>query len=235
MNIKSRFIISLVTVLALTTAAKAADAPVVMELFTSQSCSSCPPANAELKKLVESDPSLIALSFHVNYWDYLSWKDTYSSQSYSDRQSGYTEMRGGSGDFTPELVVDGAASMNGADAGRVKEAIEAAKKTLPQFSVAITPKNGQLQVSLQPKAVSHTAFEVWEVYYDHDSIVHIKAGENGGRTLETINNVTSIKKLEGLSATSPVMIEPPKDYAVAILVQAAGQGKILGAASYIKR
>ena len=103
--------------------AQAAERPVVVELFTSQGCSSCPPANAFLNELSKQPSDVLALAFHVTYWDYLGWKDPFSLQLATDRQAQYGR-RFGDGSYTPEIVVDGAAGLVGSERDEVNSAIE---------------------------------------------------------------------------------------------------------------
>src|SRR5580698_4408400 len=107
-------------------AALAAERPVVVELFTSQGCSSCPPANAFLNELSKQPSDVLALAFHVTYWDYLGWKDPFSLTLATDRQAQYGR-RFGDGSYTPEIVVDGAAGMVGSDRGEVNKTIAKAR------------------------------------------------------------------------------------------------------------
>src|ERR1700685_3532575 len=124
----SRFIVSLGLIAGLSpVAALAAERPVVVELFTSQGCSSCPPANAYLNEMVKQRRDVLALAFHVTYWDRLGWKDPFSIEAAPDRQSVYGR-RFGDGSYTPEMVVDGAASAVGSDRAQVGSAIENAKR-----------------------------------------------------------------------------------------------------------
>src|ERR1700760_1186648 len=111
-------------------AAAAADRPVVVELYTSQGCSSCPPANAYLNELSKDRRDVLPLAFHVTYWDRLGWKDPYSLQAATDRQDQYGH-RFGDGSYTPEIVVDGAIGLVGSQRRDVGSAIEKAKQESP--------------------------------------------------------------------------------------------------------
>src|ERR1700761_5380354 len=133
-------------------AAVAADRPVVVELFTSQGCSSCPPANAYLNDLVRDRSDVLALAFHVTYWDRLGWKDPFSIEAATDRQSVYGR-RFGDGSYTPEMVVDGAASAVGSDRNQVGSAIENAKRNGRTAAAVNVSKNGE-QVSIEVGAGS---------------------------------------------------------------------------------
>src|SRR5579863_5629157 len=125
----SRLILSLGLIAGLSPAlANAAERPVVVELFTSQGCSSCPPANAYLNEMSRGRRDVLALAFHVTYWDRLGWKDPFSLESATQRQDVYGH-RFGDGSYTPEIVVDGAASMVGSARGEVGRAIENAKRS----------------------------------------------------------------------------------------------------------
>src|SRR5277367_5346912 len=121
------------------TAHAASEMPVVLELFTSQGCSSCPPADALLKRLSAENNRLLSLSFHVDYWNYLGWKDPYSSPASTDRQRGYASALDGQV-YTPELVVNGATAVVGSDEHRVRDAIKSAQRTISPVQVVITTK-----------------------------------------------------------------------------------------------
>lgn len=214
--------------------------PVTLELFTSQSCSSCPPADALLRQLSASDPDLLPLSFHVHYWDNLGWKDTYSSSIYTGRQNAYAQALGQSGVFTPQLIVNGTTSVVGSNETDVRQAIAAAKQASLPVSVSLAPDNTghQLVVTIAGNSSSTAAIQadIWKVRFNRYAKTSVAAGENGGRTLESINNVTSITSLgtwqSGVSKT--FSFDAPSDEGTTILVQAQGQGPILGAASYIQ-
>jgi hypothetical protein len=126
----------------------AAERPVVVELYTSQGCSSCPPANAYLNELSKDRRDVLPLAFHVTYWDRLGWKDPYSLQAATDRQDQYGH-RFGDGSYTPEIVVDGAAGLVGSHRSDVGSAIEKAKqesRTAASVSVTKTGEDVSIQV-----------------------------------------------------------------------------------------
>src|SRR5579864_9435538 len=123
-------------------AAIAAGRPVVVELFTSQGCSSCPPANAYLNELSKGRRDVLALAFHVTYWDRLGWKDPFSLAAATDRQAVYGR-RFGDGSYTPEIVVDGAASAVGSDRSQVGSAIESAKRNGQTACAISLAKSGE--------------------------------------------------------------------------------------------
>src|SRR5277367_2482465 len=148
------------------TAHAASEMPVVLELFTSQGCSSCPPADALLKRLSAENSQLLPLSFHVDYWNYLGWKDPYSSQANTDRQRGYASTLDGQV-YTPELVVNGATGVVGSDEGRVRNAIKVAQRMISFVKVVITakPDTSALDVAVSGAGTrdQKVVADIWEV------------------------------------------------------------------------
>src|SRR6202045_896055 len=148
----SRLVMSLGLIAGLSPVASlAAERPVVVELFTSQGCSSCPPANAYLNELSKGRRDVLALAFHVTYWDRLGWKDPFSMEAATQRQD-RVGHRFGDGSYTPEMVVDGAAGMVGSDRGDVGSAIENAKRNSRTAAAVSVTRNGDkngAQVSIQ--------------------------------------------------------------------------------------
>lgn len=222
--------------------ALAADAahPVVLELFTSQSCSSCPPADALLKELSASDPTLLPLSFHVDYWDYLSWKDVHSSPEYTARQRAYSRAMQANNVFTPQLIVGGTTSMVGSSSREARRAIEAAKSTPAPIGVTVSAgANGALMANLTVERTNGlpAEAEIFQVEFNRYSKTQVAAGENGGRTLESINNVSRIRSL-GVWKTAEgkrlIALQPATSEGVAILVQTPGLGPLLGAGALLR-
>jgi hypothetical protein len=201
----------------------------VVELFQSQGCSSCPPANANVIAL--SDRSdLLTLSFGVTYWDQLGWKDTFASQRYTDRQWDYARAFKRSEVFTPEVVVNGRADVVGQDRQELEDLIrrELASANAPAISVA----NGQVQIGASSGHVS-TA-DVWLVRYDPNiEEVPISRGENEGRTLPHKNVVKELVKLgswSGKAETIQIPQSTRSELRDAVLVQEGPGGVILAAA-----
>ncbi len=207
-------------------AAAAADRPVVVELFTSQGCSSCPPANAYLNELSQERPDLLPLAFHVTYWDRLGWKDPFSLREATARQARYGR-RFGDGSYTPEIVVDGAVGLVGSHRTAVGNAIETAKResrTAANVSVRTVPEG--ISIDIGPGTGSGT---VLLVGFDHGHVTAIGRGENGGRTLEEANVVRSVRPV-GRWTGKPVTIDAPfpEGQDVAVLLEFA-DGLIVGA------
>ena len=223
----SRFVMSVGLIAGLSpVATMAAERPVVVELFTSQGCSSCPPANAYLNELSRDRRDVLALAFHVTYWDRLGWKDPFSLPAATQRQDQYGH-RFGDGSYTPEMVVDGAAGMVGSDRGDVGSAIENAKRNSRTAAAVSVTKNGE-QVSIEVGSGSGNA-KVLLIGFDHEHTTPIGRGENSGRTLTEANVVRSIRPVGQWSGTSLRISEPfPEGQDVAVVLEAP-DGQIIGA------
>lgn len=197
----SRLLVSLGFV-ALLSPAVAAERPVVVELFTSQGCSSCPPADAYLIELSKGRRDVLPLAFHVTYWDQLGWKDPFSLPSATERQSQYGR-RFGDGSYTPQIVVDGAAGMVGSHRSAVASAIERAKRESVTAAAVSVTRNGKL-VSIEVGSGSGNG-RVLLIGFDREHTTPIGRGENGGRTLTEANIVRSIRPV-GQWSGSPLKI-----------------------------
>ncbi|HET7492555.1 MAG TPA: DUF1223 domain-containing protein [Bradyrhizobium sp.] len=223
----SRLIASFALIAALSPAAGlAAERPVVVELFTSQGCSSCPPANAYLNELSKQRRDVLALAFHVTYWDRLGWRDPFSLEAATRRQAVYGR-RFGDGSYTPEMVVDGAASMVGSARGQVGAAIENARRNGRSSAAVNLTRNGE-QVSIEVGAGSGSG-NILLVGFDHEHTTAIARGENSGRTLVEANVVRSMRSVGQWSGSALRISERfPEGQDVAVLVEAP-DGRIIGA------
>jgi hypothetical protein len=208
-------------------AASAADRPVVVELFTSQGCSSCPPANAYLNELARDRSDLLALAFHVTYWDRLGWKDPFSMQAATERQDRYGH-KFGDGSYTPEIVIDGASSHVGSRRDEVGPAIDAAKRQgRTATNVSVTRESGKLTIEVGEGSGSG---KVLLVGFDHAHETAIRRGENGGRTLRESNVVRSVREVADWQGKALHVGETfPEGEDAAVIVQAP-DGRIVGAA-----
>ncbi len=198
--------------------------PVVVELFTSQGCSSCPPANANLAA-ISNRPDVLALSFGVTYWDYLGWKDTFAKPEFTARQVGYERGLGHGSPFTPQIVVNGSLDTVGNELREVERLVASATLDGPQIGVV-----GD-KLSIATAKVAATA-DVWLVRYEPRTInVSVARGENEGVTLPHKNVVRSLTRLGGWSGHAEVFQIPPAQdgLATAILVQEPNGGAILAA------
>jgi hypothetical protein len=206
--------------------ADAADRPVVVELFTSQGCSSCPPANAYLNDLARERHDVLPLAFHVTYWDRLGWKDPFSLPAATDRQARYGS-RFGDGSYTPEIVVDGLNSHVGSYRDEIGSAIDRAKAAATTAAVKVSRDGNQLLVEVGP---GQGRGRVLLVGFDHYHKTAIRRGENGGRTFEELNVVRSVRPLaDWQGKTLRLTEQTPEGEDAAVLVEAS-DGRIVGAA-----
>jgi hypothetical protein len=213
--------------------ALAAEAPVVVELFTSQGCSSCPAADAYLGELARR-PSVLALSFHVDYWNGLGWVDPYASRDATQRQRAYAQRLALRYVYTPQIVVNGAAQAIGSERPVVDKLIEAmAGATTPAPALSLAPAADGVRVHVGA-GVAAEPCTLWLVAFDRQHATPVHGGENGGRTLTNYQVVRRFEKLgtwsgEALDLTAPAAAPDP-DGGVAVLLQAGGTGRILAAA-----
>jgi hypothetical protein len=220
--------------------AHAAEPRALLELFTSQGCSSCPAADKLLGELA-ADPSLIALSLPIDYWDYLGWKDTLASPGDSARQRGYAHVRGDRQVYTPQMVINGATHALGSDRAAVERAIvqtgqKSGAMTLP---VLLSKGTGGLNVQVESAENEHDAGEVWLCPLAKAVSVDIGRGENHGRTITYHNVVRGWVKLGDWTGTKTSWTVPLSQIqaddidAAAVMVQEGPHdkpGTILGAA-----
>ncbi|HEY0192401.1 MAG TPA: DUF1223 domain-containing protein [Kofleriaceae bacterium] len=172
------------------------EGPLVLELFTSQGCSSCPPADRLLGKLASTgalgDRAVAPLSFHVDYWNDLGWADPYSSPAWTERQQQYARSLHDDRVFTPELVVGGAAGMIGSDEGSVTAAIRAAGHP------ALLPATARWAAdAVTISATAPADADVWVAVWEATTSTKVTRGENSG---ETMNSVHVVRKLERVAA-----------------------------------
>ncbi|MEO8668367.1 MAG: DUF1223 domain-containing protein [Bauldia sp.] len=201
--------------------------PTVIELFTSQGCSSCPPANANLIKL-RNRPGVLALTFSVTYWDKLGWKDTFGKAEFTDRQRVYEPSLGRSGPFTPQVVVNGRADVVG---NRIEE-IDALLADASRGDPPAVVIDGD-QVRIGAGSAPEREADVWMVLYDPAVVsVPVRRGENGGRTLPQANVVHELRRIGGWGgkAVSIPLSRGPANLKVAVLVQHAG-GPVIAAST----
>jgi hypothetical protein len=162
--------------------------PVLVELFTSEGCSSCPPADRLLEAL---DPNVIVLSEHVDYWDQLGWRDPFSSHANTLRQEAYARRFANQGPYTPQMVVDGAVEFVGNDPSRAVAAIAQAAKQ-PRISVRLTREGDRLEITTDPPL--HTTDVILAIAEDRQAS-QVTAGENRGKQLRHVSILKSLKKV----------------------------------------
>lgn len=176
---------------------------VIVELFTSQGCSSCPPADRLLRRLAsEADSGVVPLSFHVDYWNYIGWTDPFSSAAWSERQSLYARKVFGTGRiYTPQVVVDGEAECVGSDESRLREMIRQARSrpAAGELEVTLDPEAGttRLGIGIGARILESRADGSWDVMvalFENDLVTSVARGENSGRQLENSRVVRRLEK-----------------------------------------
>ncbi|HZC56886.1 MAG TPA: DUF1223 domain-containing protein [Xanthobacteraceae bacterium] len=222
--------------------ARAGEPRALIELFTSQGCSSCPAADKLLGEL-SADPSVVALSVPIDYWDYLGWKDTLANPAHSARQRAYAHLRGDRQVYTPQVVVNGAAHALGSDRTDIEHAIALTdqKPGVMSLPVLISMGGSGLNVQVDAAKSDHAAGEVWLCPLLKAAQVSIERGENHGRTITYHNVVRDWVKLGDWTGAQmnwnvPISeIEANSADAAAVIVQEGTHDKpgiILGAAYY---
>ncbi len=210
--------------------------PTVVELFTSQGCSSCPPADAFLGELAGRD-DVIALSFHVDYWDYLGWKDPFSSRAATERQRAYMRSLHGRMVYTPQMVIDGRVGAVGSRREEILRIIARERqREHTQVPIEATlDENGLVTLRIPRRTFDGTA-AVWFLEFVPRRVTRVAAGENEGRTLTDHNVVRTIRRL-GTWTGKPFEVTvslgelaQQGDMGCAVLVQQGDVGPILGAA-----
>ena len=207
----------------------------VVELFTSQGCSSCPAADALLKTYTER-PGFIALSFSVDYWDHLGWKDTLASPKNSARQKSYAKALGTGNVYTPQLVINGAAQVIGSNKVEIEKAVAKLRKDQAGGPVTVAAANDGKRVTIEIAAgATGVGATVWLAVVSPLVEVDIKRGENRGRTIAYHNVVREISPV-GMWSGQAMRIELPANAVMkdgdrcAVMLQADNGGRILGAA-----
>ncbi|XSG81921.1 MAG: DUF1223 domain-containing protein [Methyloligella sp. ZOD6] len=213
--------------------------PAVLELFTSQGCSSCPPADRLLGKLAARD-DLIVLSYSVDYWDYLGWKDTLGSPANSARQRRYAKARGDGRVYTPQLVVNGVTHAVGSNPQAVAQAIKTAEKETADRKVPIIlTRQGDALVASLGVGDGRSA-TLWAGTAKSSQSVKIARGENRGRTVTYHNNVRQLVPVGTWSGKAGRMTVPLSKLKgsdgdrIFVLLQRGAGGPILGAAELSK-
>jgi hypothetical protein len=231
-----RFGCLLVAFLALVPAHASAAPRAVVELFTSQGCSSCVPADRFFAELAERD-DVIALSLHVDYWDYLGWRDTLASPENTARQRYYAEVQGSRRVYTPQMVVNGTTGLVGSDRAGVEAAVAESRLPVP---VTMRRGSGTVEIEVGSSGVpGKRPTTIRLALFSREAKVEIGRGENAGATIEYYNVVRTMRPV-GMWDGDPVKITLPKNELMgngidgcAIIVQEDlpnGPGAILGAA-----
>lgn len=228
---KMRLVKGIAVLILSTGTSVAAPRPVVVELFTSQACSDCPPADALLSEIQTQQPDVLALDLHVTYWNGAGWNDPYALRDATDLQKYYAALRHSMEVYTPEAVVDGKEQFVGSDRATMTAAIERARAQIQEgksVPVSVEAKGDRLLVQVGPGTGEAG---VWLFGFDPHHATRVLGGENGGSTLREVNVVRSITKLGALSGEPMARdIPAPAGLQFAVVVQEA-DGAILGAAA----
>ncbi|MBM3521195.1 MAG: DUF1223 domain-containing protein [Alphaproteobacteria bacterium] len=217
--------------------AGAAARPVIVELFTSQGCSSCAKADALFAELC-ADRNLLALSFHIDYWDYLGWKDTLASPEHSQRQYDYARARGDMNVYTPQMVIDGRIAVVGSDRAEVDKAIATAAAAPTYVPLALTETTDELTIEAGAAAGEMGDGMFWLLPIVPRVLTKIMKGENSGMEIEYRNIVRAIipagmwrGEAKSVSLPKSAVLQPDCKGCIALLQQDK-VGQVLGAAAW---
>ncbi|MEO9682316.1 MAG: DUF1223 domain-containing protein [Tateyamaria sp.] len=208
----------------------AAQSPVVVELFTSQGCSSCPPADKLLHELAKRD-DVIALALHVDYWDYIGWKDEFAHPAYSDRQRNYAREGRRRSVYTPQMIINGVTSVVGARPMELSKAIADAGAAPSVVDMNVAMSDGVLNVSA---TTSHRGrpLLVHVVRYQPERESRITRGENAGHTINYAHVTEDWKILREWDGAAALSVDMPieGDHPLVVMIQEGRSGPILAAA-----
>ena len=202
--------------------------PILVELFTSEGCSSCPPADVNLQHL---DRQVIVLSEHVDYWDHDGWKDRFSSPAFTERQENYVRALNREGPYTPEMVVDGVVEFNGSDTRRAAQEIDKASDR-PRAKIFLERADGAISIHVEGAPKDG---DIWMAVADNADETRVSGGENKGHTLTHVAVVRSLKKIGSIKRGATFAKQVPlagnaQGQRVVVFVQAGGQSHVMGAA-----
>jgi hypothetical protein len=207
--------------------------PVVLELYTSQGCAACPPADILMEQLADRD-DVIALALHVDYWDYIGWADSFGQAAFSARQKSYARARGRASVFTPQMIVAGIDEVKGSAEAQIRAKIDAHKADpfSRSVSLSLTEEDAQtLRLTAVAQSALAYATDVFLVRYRDRAEVEILGGENAGRNITYRNIVTDWDLLARWDGVASFRTLIPKDGSdgLVVIVQEQGYGPILNA------
>ena len=205
--------------------------PVVVELYTSQGCSSCPPADDILHQLTRRD-DVIALALHVDYWDYIGWKDEFADPANAERQRAYAVVAGRQSVYTPQMIINGETDIVGTRPMRVMDAIKAHQDTPPRVTLDIARNGDTVEIDAQRLAADVGPMVVQMLRYTPERETHITRGENAGKTVVYANVTKDWNVVSEWDGRTPLdlSVAAPGDAPVVVMIQARGLGPILAAA-----
>jgi hypothetical protein len=213
-------------------AGRAQENTVVLELYTSQGCSACPPADALLPKIAEL-PGVIALALHVDYWDYLGWKDSFGQLQFTKRQKSYARALHYRPLFTPQVVIQGREILVGHREGRIMEALNAYMAEPSPVDLKLSRSSSGLTIELAGRGtIVDGALDVQLVKFLKSAEVEIDSGENEGRTVTYTHIVTDWQTVAHWDGVKPIKLDvaASPDEPVAVILQKPGTGPVVTAA-----
>lgn len=205
--------------------------PVVVELFTSQGCSNCPPADALLRELAQRE-DVLALALHVDYWDYIGWADSFAQPAFTARQKGYAYAAGASGVYTPQMIIDGEDHVVGFRPMQVAKLLEKHNSTDNPVELMATREGNVLMLEASATRALEKAAVIQIVRYLPRATVEIERGENAGRTITYANIVQDWEEIARWDGAEPLArkYEIKAQGPLAVIVQEEGFGPVLAAA-----
>ena len=208
-----------------------AEPVVVVELYTSQGCSSCPPAD-EFLAMLASDPRILPLALHVDYWDYIGWEDKFAMAQFTTRQKSYAHAIGSRTIYTPQLIIGGADRIEGFSPDETADRLRDHLKAGTPVTLTVTRQGDKLVIRAEADPPLTEPVRVQLVRYMPAETVKIERGENAGKTITYHNIVTSWERLEDWTGKAPLEITAPfsGDEKGAVIVQTDGPAEILAAA-----
>ncbi|MFO1106479.1 MAG: DUF1223 domain-containing protein [Amaricoccus sp.] len=211
--------------------ATAQDNPVVLELFTSQGCISCPPADALLAELAQ-DKGVLPLALHVTYWDYLGWRDSFGQEAFTQRQKAYARTMRRRTLYTPQMIVEGEDMLVGHDQAAIDRRIAEHRSQPSPVDLSASRSDGRLHLKLGPRGEAVGPADIELVQFEPASAVEIETGENAGQTITYTNVVTDWQTVGRWDGVTEVDLDFDGVGAgpMAVIVQSAGLGPILTAA-----
>ena len=211
-------------------AAVAQTSPVVVELYTSQGCSSCPPADEFMLELVKS-PDVIALSLHVDYWDYIGWRDTFASPQFTQRQKAYAKAAGSRMIYTPQMIVGGLDRVEGNDPAQVAEAVRRHQAQVSPVRLTVTRDGDRVLIKAEADPPLTKPARIQVIRYTPEATVAIGRGENEGREVTYSNIVTDWQAVADWPGLAPLELtaEAVGPDPVVVIVQTEGPADVLAA------
>jgi hypothetical protein len=213
-----------------TAATVQAEPVVVVELYTSQGCSSCPPAD-EFVAMLASDPRILPLALHVDYWDYIGWADRFADPKFTDRQKAYAKAIGSRTIYTPQLIIGGADRIEGFQPDQMADRLRAHLEAGQTVRLTVTREGDMLVIKAEADPPLTEPARVQLIRYKPEETVTIERGENAGKTITYTNIVTSWERVGDWGGQEPLEISAPYsgDQPGAVIVQTEGPAAILAA------